>query len=109
MTIKELQRLIEQKQSLISPEQNKLLERLRNKPFWIEEVELHKLEHKRTSGDCCFNHIICLPTKPSTGEAKPIFQYESDLINLLSSKKRVAILKAAGLGISECITIRWLI
>ena len=56
-----------------------------------------------------FNHIIGLPVKPSTGEVKPIFPYESDLTDLLSRKKRLAILKAAGLGISECITIRWLI
>jgi hypothetical protein len=111
LTIKELQKLIEQKQSLslISPEQNKLFELLRNKPFWISDIEQHKLEHRRTNGDCCFNHIIGLPIKPSTNEAKPIFPYESDLINLLSNKKRLAILKAAGLGISECITIRWLI
>ena len=56
-----------------------------------------------------FNHIIGLPVKPSTGEVKPIFPYESDLTELLSRKKRLAILKATGLGITECITIRWLI
>ena len=56
-----------------------------------------------------YNHIIGLPVKPSTGELKPIFPYESDLTELLSRKKRLAILKATGLGITECITIRWLI
>ena len=91
-----------------SPALSSLLLRLLSKPFWISDIEQHKLEHRRTNGDCCFNHIIGLPIKPSTNEAKPIFPYESDLINLLSNKKRLAILKA-GLGISECITIRWLI
>ncbi len=82
MTIKELQKLIDQKQSLISPEQNKLFERLRNKPFWIEEVEQHKLEHKRTNGDCCFNHIIGLPIKPSTNEAPcPVYMLLALLID----------------------------
>jgi hypothetical protein len=33
---------------------------LQNKPFWIWNVEQHKLDI-RTDGDCRFNHIIGLP------------------------------------------------
>jgi hypothetical protein len=43
--------------------QSKLFERLHNKPFWIWNVEEHKQEDIKTNGDCCFNHIIGLPTK----------------------------------------------
>ena len=39
----------------------------------------------------------------------PIFPYEAELVDTLSKKKRLACLKATGLGITECITIRWLI
>ena len=54
--------------------QSKTFERLRNKPFWIWDVEEHKQENINTNGDCCFNHIIGLPTK--NGEEKPLFDYE---------------------------------
>ncbi|MGB7954922.1 MAG: hypothetical protein WCF23_13165 [Candidatus Nitrosopolaris sp.] len=39
----------------------------------------------------------------------PIFPYESELVDTLSRKKRLAVLKATGLGITECITIRYLV
>ena len=32
-------------------------ERLRNKSFWIWNIEDHKIEDSRTKGDCYFNHI----------------------------------------------------
>jgi hypothetical protein len=50
-------------QSRSNPEQNELLERLRNKPFWIWDRQEHRKEDLRAKGDCCFNHIIGLPTK----------------------------------------------
>jgi hypothetical protein len=56
VTFKDLQKLI-QSQSDTS-EQTKLFERLKNKPFWIWNVEDHKQEDIKTKGDCCFNHII---------------------------------------------------
>jgi len=46
-----------------------LFERLRNKPFWIWNIEDHKHEDIRTNGDCCVNHIIGLPQKD--GNDKP--------------------------------------
>ena len=60
-----------------SQQQSKLFERLYNKPFWIWERQQHKLEDIRIDGDCCFNHIIGLPTKG--GEEKAIFDYEKIL------------------------------
>ena len=47
---------------------------LQNKPFWIWNIEEHKLKDVRTKGQCCFNHIIGLPTKD--GLEKPIFDYQ---------------------------------
>lgn len=35
---------------------------IKNKPIWIWNIEA-KNEDIRTSGDCCFNHIIVLPIK----------------------------------------------
>jgi hypothetical protein len=55
-----------------------LFDRLCNKPFWIWDIEQHKKEDIRTKGDCCFNHIIGLPSKEK--EEKPIFDYEKLLL-----------------------------
>jgi hypothetical protein len=60
-------------------QQTKLSERLRNKPFWMWDQQQHKLEDIKTNGDCCFNHIIGLPTKE--GIDRPIFDYLLLLIN----------------------------
>jgi hypothetical protein len=48
--------------------------KLQNKPFWIWNIEEHKLEDISTKGECCFNHIIGFPTKD--GLEKPIFDYQ---------------------------------
>src|SRR5690348_2577666 len=82
---------------------DKLIAVIKDKPFYCGNLE--------GKGLCCFNHIIPagLPIKPSTNKRLPMFDYETDLVQLLNSEKRVAILKAAGLGITECITIRWLV
>ena len=58
VTFKDLQKLVHQSSN---SEQTKLFNKLRNKPFWIWNVEEHKQEDLRTKGDCCFNHIISLP------------------------------------------------
>jgi hypothetical protein len=57
VTFKDLQKLV-QSHSGSGPEQDELLRRLRNKPFWIWDLKKHKQEDLRTKGDCCFNHII---------------------------------------------------
>lgn len=73
----------------------------RNKPFWIENVEIHKEIDRRTERNCCFNHIIGLPKKD--GDEKKIFDYEMDLVNVLNANKSVWIKKSRGLGITELI------
>jgi hypothetical protein len=60
VTFKDLQKLV---QSQSGPEQSQLLQRLRDKPFWINSEKEHKERDIRTKGDCCFNHIIGLPRK----------------------------------------------
>ena len=62
MTFRDLQKLVKS-QSNGSLELQKLLTRLRDKPFWIWDKSKHKQEDIKTKGDCCFNHIIRLPTK----------------------------------------------
>ena len=59
MTFKDLKKRV----SLETTPRFNVFERLQNKPFWIWNIEEHKLEDIKTNGDCCFNHIIGLPTK----------------------------------------------
>jgi hypothetical protein len=70
VTFKELQKLV---QSQTGPEKSQLLQRLRDKPFWIWDQTIHKQEDIKTKGDFCFNHIIGLPIKDIE---KPLFDYE---------------------------------
>jgi hypothetical protein len=44
-------------------QQSRLVEPLQDKPFWIWDSEEHKQEDVRTNGNCCFNHVVGLPTK----------------------------------------------
>ena len=81
MTFKDLQKLI---QSQSNEEQNQLLTRLRDKPFWIWNTKQHKQEDIKTNGECCFNHIIGLPRKD--GIDKPLFDYERCYMMLYSLK-----------------------
>jgi hypothetical protein len=62
-------------------QQSKLFGRLRNKPFWICNVDEHKREDIRTNGDCCFNHIIGLPQKD--GVDKPLYDYQRMIFDYL--------------------------
>jgi hypothetical protein len=90
-------------------QQSKLAEILHNKPFWIWDVEEHKQEDIKTNGDCCFNHIIGLPSKDTVD--KPLYDYEKIIFDCLvtqddnnsnsSNNKHLWIKKATGLGISE--------
>ena len=109
VTFKDLQRLV---QSQSAPEQSQLLQRLREKPFWIWDQDKHRREDIKTNGDCCFNHIIGLPRKD--GKAmKPMFDYEKllydsllipDFYNPLQhtfKHKHLWVKKATGLGVTE--------
>jgi hypothetical protein len=62
-------------------QEHKILERLRDKPFWIWDSEQHKHQDTDTKGYCCFNHIIRLPTK--AGTEKAMFDYEKMLYDSL--------------------------
>jgi hypothetical protein len=74
MTFKELQKIIHYRQSESNSDQIRFFDRLKDKPFWIWNVEQHKAEDRYTKGDCCFNHIIGLPTKG--GLERPLYDYQ---------------------------------
>jgi hypothetical protein len=108
MTFKDLQKLV---QSQSGPEQSQLLQRLRDKPFWIWDQSKHKEEDIKTKGDCCFNHIVGLPKKDN--QEKPMFEYERLLYDSLLipdfyncskhnfKEKHLWVKKATGLGVTE--------
>ena len=108
MTFKDLRKRVSSTSTQQEQEQQQsslvlLSNRLRNKPFWIWNIEEHKQEDIRTKGDCCFNHIIGLPQK--NGVDRPLYDYQifiyDSLITHPQPNKHLWIKKAAGLGISE--------
>ena len=79
LVFKDLEKLVSNsKQENIRKE---LFQRLKDKPFWIWDKQQHKLKDIKADGDCCFNHIIGLPTKE--GKEKAIFDYEKILYDIL--------------------------
>jgi hypothetical protein len=44
-------------------QQQKLFERLQNKPFWTWDVEEHKQEDIRANGDCCLTILLACHRK----------------------------------------------
>jgi hypothetical protein len=78
LTFKDLKKRV----SVETTGQYRFFERLKNKPFWIWDVEEHKQEDIRNKGDCCFNHIVGLPTKGRI--EKPIFDYQKILYDALT-------------------------
>jgi hypothetical protein len=82
MMFKDLQKLV---QSQSDPAQVEILQRLKNKEFWIWDKQQHKQEDIRTDGDCCFNHIIGLPQKD--GFDKPLYDYERIIFDTLVTQK----------------------
>jgi hypothetical protein len=102
------------KRAFIETQQHTILfERLRDKPFWLWNIEDHKTEDVRNKGDCCFNHIIGLPKKE--GIEKPLFDYQKILYDALQipgynnflnddnnfKHKHLWVKKATGLGVTE--------
>jgi hypothetical protein len=107
LTFKDLKKRVSL-EATAQQQQSKLTERLRNKPFWIWNIEEHKLQDIKTNGNCCFNHIIGLPQKD--GNDKPLYDYEGIIFDTLvahdgnntnSYGKHLWIKKATGLGVSE--------
>jgi hypothetical protein len=78
VTFKDLKKRVA---SEVVQQQSNLFERLQNKPFWIWDVEEHKQEDIKTRGDCCFNHIIGLPTKEGMEKA----MYRTQRISIIQS------------------------
>jgi len=98
VTFKDLKRLTLE----TGQQETKIYERLLDEPFWIWDQHRHKLEDIRTSGDCCFNHVIGLPQK--NGNDKPLYDYEQIIFESLvtqTSNKHLWIKKAIELGVSE--------
>ncbi len=97
---KDLQKIIQLKQQITQSSNNSEFERLfRDKPFWIWDREEHKRQDILTKGNCCFNHVIGLPTKDNV--EKPLFDYQKLIYDSLQEHKHLWILKSTGLGISE--------
>jgi hypothetical protein len=108
VTFKDLQKLVH---SQSSTEQSQLLQRLRDKPFWLWDQSKHRQEDMKTKGDCCFNHIVGLPKKDN--QEKPMFDYQKllydsllipDFYNSLQHTfklKHIWVKKATGLGVTE--------
>jgi hypothetical protein len=77
----------------------------------IWDIEEHKQEDIMTNRDCCFNHIIGLPTKGRI--EKPLFDYEkllcdsllgneySNILNHAFKHKHLFVKKSTGLGVTE--------
>ena len=99
MIFKEIQKIIHYRRSESNLDQTRFFNRLKDKPFWIWNVEQHKAEDIRTNGDCCFNHIIGLPIKD--GKERPLYDYQKIIYDALDNHKHVFIKKSTGLGISE--------
>jgi hypothetical protein len=113
IVFKDLQKLVSHSQHQLQKENTskELFQRLQDKPFWIWDKQQHKQEDIRTNGDCCFNHIIGLPTKE--GVEKAMFDYEKILYdsiffvndvlnhNHTFKHKHLWVKKATGLGVTE--------
>ena len=82
-----------------SESESEWVKQFRYKPFWIDDKIKHEQEFDRTVGNCCFNHIVGLPSKK--WHKHPLFNYELDLIKALKQNKRLLVLKARGLGLTE--------
>ena len=79
------------------------------KAFWIWDKKHHLIAAELTEGQCCWNHIVGLPTK--NNKEYPLFDYERILFNRLFvnelnqeysfKNKHLWCKKSTGLGVSE--------
>ena len=84
MTIKDLQRIVltSETKTEDSPAMKELLKKVRDKRFWwIGNAGEHSRRFKQSNGNCCFNHIIGLPSK--NGEEKGFFDYQYSIYKAL--------------------------
>jgi hypothetical protein len=99
VTFKDLRKIVSASNNQQQGQTTLFSSRLLNKPFWIWNIEEHKLTDIITNGDCCFNHIIGLSKKNT--QDMPFFDYEKILFDNLQQHKHIWIKKATGLGITE--------
>src|SRR5262245_32291520 len=84
---------------------NNQLEILKGKEFWIWDREQHIKDYNNSNGNCCFNHIISLPTK--NGVEMPIFDYQKLIFDAIENNQNVWIKKSRGIGVTTFL-IRYL-
>jgi hypothetical protein len=78
---------------------------LKGLPFWIWSKEDHRQQAAATNSQCCFNHVVGLPTKDK--REFPLFDYENILYDSLISvdksfkDKHLWVKKATGLCVTE--------
>ena len=102
MTFKELAAQLNKLQEFTTTENESLLSKLKNKPFWILDEQKHQKSFLMTNGNCCFNHIVGLLQKDE--RYFPLFDYEKILYDTLMSRdgsfkdKHLWVKKATGLG-----------
>jgi hypothetical protein len=77
VTFRDLQKVLQSQPDYYSSQQSEMLDRLRGKPFWYWNNGRHNEVTRSSKYDCCFNHIVGLPTKD--GIEKPMFDYERDI------------------------------
>jgi Terminase RNaseH-like domain len=109
MTFKDLKKRVSLETAV--QQQSKLSENCKDKPFWIWDIQAHKLQDIKTRGNCCFNHIVGLPTKDAI--ERPIYDYQkllhdssllaefSNPLNHNFKHKHLWVKKATGLGVTE--------
>ncbi|MDP9288061.1 MAG: hypothetical protein M3P08_07675 [Thermoproteota archaeon] len=118
MTIKDFQKVIFDRYSSPSeqsPVLSTLLERLHNKEFWIWDIDQHKQRFKETNGDCCFNHVCKLPSKPG-GPPQPLYPFQKQIYDTLFLKENsfkdfhLWLKKSTGIGATTLFTriLAWL-
>jgi hypothetical protein len=83
------------------PKASTLYDRLRGKPFYLWNEAGHTQQDLALEGNCCFNHIMGLPTKQ--GKKHPLYDYEQQIFDALENDRYIAILKSTGLGVTELV------
>ena len=72
-----------------------------DKPFWIWDSYLHRVQYEKTNGGCCFNHLLSLPSKD--GIRYPLFDFQAIIFDTVERNQNVWIKKARGIGLTTFI------
>ena len=82
------------------------LDILKDKPFWIWDKTEHLRLAKETNQNCCFQHIVGLPTKG--GKDCPLWDYQKLIFDLIENNQNIWIKKSRGIGVTTFF-IRYLV